>query len=282
MSDHQKKEVNSFLDIPINSYVKVHIKDIQVYDLGYIKKLYATDDKYAVWQDDQENIWYESSDREIIKQEDFHKFWNRYQLIRSRSQKNLDDESKKAYLGMLASSIASALEGQFMAAAESLDAAIAFVTTANERISRRRFTIGAILAFFLSIIFSFFLKAEPSESNLLLIILQYSMIGGAIGALLSALAGRREILGFDPNANCFEGISNGAIRVFYGIVSAFVAVLIIKSEIITTPLITPKNEHLALIVIAIAGGFAERWAADLIHRFTSEVDINNQKLPSEK
>ena len=95
------------------------------------------------------------------------------------------------------------------------------------------------------------------------------MVGGSLGVLLSALAGKKSGLGFDPNASKLEGQFNGALRVVYGVVSAFVVVLAIKSGAISTPLITPENEPLSLTVVAVAGGFAERWAADLIQRFSS-------------
>lgn len=278
--ERTSKEVSSFLEVPANFDVRVNI-DGKVFDLGFVSRIYATGEDYVVWADDEQRIWYETSNRNNVTAEDFHKFWNRYQITRCRSMQNLDDSSKASYLGMQSSAIASALEGQFMAAAESLESAAAFITTANERISRRRYTIGALIAFFSFLIVSSVLAIIYENPGSILFIIQKSTLGGALGAILSALAGRKEGLGFDPNASRSEGVSNGAIRVFYGVISAFVAVTVVKSGVLTTPLITSENQELSLIVVAIAGGFAERWAADLIQRFTADADPNIEKVKTE-
>lgn len=267
MTDSETKEVVGFLAIPSGTNVKVRVND-DVYDLGFIDRIHATSGRYVVWEDHEGRIWYETSDRNVIEQEDFHKFWNRFQLARVRSTKNLDTETKLPYQQMLSSAIASALEGQFMAASEALDAASDFLTTANERVSRSRYTFGAISATFVFVIASAIIL---SENNLqpLVSIASTAMLGGSLGALLSALAGKKTKLGFDPNASRLEGQLNGALRVLYGIVSAFLVVLAIESGVISTPLISDENKSLSLILVAAAGGFAERWAADLIKRFAT-------------
>lgn len=269
MNPADRVEVRSFLEVPEDATVKV-VLDKQIYELGYVRRIHASSDDYVVWEDNEKRIWYETSNRDLVKTEDFHKFWNQYRIALSRSLHNLREEATPPYLKMLSSSLASALEGQFMAAAEALEAASTFIKTANERVSRRRYTTGAMVALFLFLVLSGLLALFMCNEQTLLEIMRISLLGGSLGAVLSALAGRRGGLGFDPDATQLEGILNGAMRVIYGVISAFAAVLILKSGIVSTPLITPDSESLALIVVAIAGGFAERWAADMIQRFSSE------------
>lgn len=264
-------EVRSFLEVPENASVKVVLDD-QSYQLGYVLRVHANSVDYVVWEDNENRIWYETSNRDLVKAEDFHKFWNLYQIARSRSLHNLREDAVAPYLKMLSSSLASALEGQFMAAAEALEAASTFIKTANERVSRRRYTTGAIVALVLFLVTSGSLALFLAQDQILLDMARIATLGGSLGAVLSALAGKRSGLGFDPDATQSEAILNGAMRVVYGVISAFVAVLVFKSGIVSTPLITQENESLALVVVAIAGGFAERWAADLIQRFSSETE----------
>lgn len=267
VTSDQRKEVKTFLAVPADAEVQVSI-DNETFDLGFVHRVFATSDQYVVWEDREGRIWYETIERRLIKEEDFHKFWNRFQLSRVRSTQNLSGEAVLPYKQMLASAIASALEGQFMAAADALDAASDFLTTANERISRSRYTFGAVVATILSLGTSATLLPATNPASLLHLA-GTAMLGGSLGALLSALAGRKTKLGFDPDASRLEGVFNGGLRVLYGVVAAFLVVLAIKSGAVSTPLISTEHESLSLIVVAAAGGFAERWAADLIRRFTT-------------
>lgn len=267
MTDNEAKEVAGFLAVPEGAKIKVKVNE-NIYELGFVDHIHSTSDEYIVWEDHEGRIWYETSDRDVIKQEDFHKFWNRFQLARVRSTINLDRQTRLQYQQMLSSGIASALEGQFMAASEALDAASDFLTTANERVSRSRYTLGAVSATLLFVVASAIILSV-TKSQSLVSITGTAMLGGSLGALLSALAGKKAKLGFDPNASMWEGRFNGAMRVLYEIVSAFLVVLTVESGAISTPLSTDENKPLSLIVVAAAGGFAERWAADLIRRFVT-------------
>lgn len=281
MSDIKKVEVSSFLEVPADAFVVIKIDGV-TYDIGYVKRIHATSDNYVVWEDDEDRIWYESINKEIIKTEDFHKFWNQYQIASCRPMHNIRKKSTYPYLRILSSAISSALEGQFMAAAEAIDSAAVVIKTANERVSRRRYTTGAITSLIVFLSISALFSLSSSQPQSLAFLAQISMLGGSLGAVLSALAERKGGLGFDPGASRLEGVLNGALRVVYGVISAFVVVIVITSGIVSTPLVTTDNQPLSLIAVAVAGGFAERWAANMIQRFSSSAEQRYDRTEGEK
>ena len=267
-------EVNSFTEVRENEECVVIVGERR-YELGYVKRVYATHPTYVVWGDRESKIWYEIDHATLTLPAEFHGFWIRYQELHCKSLHNLQENQKKSYLGTLASSLSSALEGELAHAQGSLESAYKFLDTANERASKRRYILGVIgfVALACTTSIRAYLASPPVPESFFWL-LMVAVGGGAIGALLSSTSGEIRDVRFDPNATALDGYLNGALRVLYGICGALVAVVAVKSGIVNSNLINPENEKLVLLFVAFGGGFTERQAANIIKKLSNNNESN--------
>lgn len=263
-------DVASFLEVHEGRECVVVLSG-QRYDLGYVQRVYFTHPTYIVWGDQEQKIWYEIDHSVVTLTPKFHAFWVRCNDLLCRSLHNLRRHQKTQYHGMLAASISSALESEFKHADASLESARDYLSTANERTSKGRYILGVLGTVVLACIASYVLDslASPAPTGLTWL-LTLALAGGAIGAFLSALSGEIRDVRFDPNATAAQGYMNGSLRVLYGICGAFVVVVGVKSGVVSSSFITADNEALALLCVAFGGGFAERQAANIIKRLSSD------------
>jgi hypothetical protein len=204
----------------------------------------------------------------MILSKEFHAFWQAYQALKSESRHNFSQERIDTLKQMFASSLASALENQFDAADATLKSVDEFIRLVNDRAAKSRYLLGVIVSAFISLSLSATLYAcyyyLPVDQVFQLSAHVFG--GGAIGTILSSTTGRIEDERFDPNATQLEGYLNGSLRILYGLCGALVAVLAFKTGVVDSKLITAGNELYVFFLIAIFGGFSERFAANILSR----------------
>lgn len=257
----------SFLEVKPGSDC-IAVVNEQEYSLGHVEAIYATHPKYIVWFDQAGQIWYEIDHSEVTLDSEFHDFWESYQTLARESLHNLSDAQKRDLKEMRASALSSALESQFRAANATLISAGAFIRSINERAAKKRYLAGVVISAFVaaitaSILYTTYYYLQVDQ------VVQFSahaLAGGAIGTILSSTTGRIDDARFDPNASHMEGFLNGALRVLYGFCGALVAIVALKTGLIDSKLVTKENERYAFFLIAVAGGFAERFAANILTR----------------
>lgn len=243
----------------------------QKYNLGFVKSIYSTHEKYIVWFDDEDCLWYEIDKDKLTLDEAFHKFWNKYEKVASESHHNLNSDQKVTAKDMRASALSSALEGKYESADLGVADAANYIKSINERVSKKRYLIGVIGAASLACIFAliaywiyFYLPVDKSFQ-----ILGAALGGGAIGTVLSATTGKIEDARFDPNATAREGYLNGALRVLYGLCGSLVIVIAFKSGLIDSKLISAADERYFMFLLGVAGGFIERFSANILSGLSS-------------
>lgn len=263
---------SSFLEVKTGNDCTVCINN-ETYDLGSVKSIYATHREYIVWFSDDGQLWYEIDHHKVTLSQEFHKFWQEYQTLKSESRHNFSRERINTLEQMFASSLASALENQFHAAEATLKSISEFIRLVNDRAAKSRYLIGVIVSATISLIVSATLYAcyyhLPVDQVFQLC--AHVLGGGAIGTILSSTTGRIEDERFDPNATQLEGYLNGSLRVLYGLCGALVAVLAFKTGLVDSKLITTGNERYVFFLIAIFGGFSERFAANILSRLPGGV-----------
>lgn len=265
---------NGFLAVKTGSDCSVCI-DGETYDLGGVKSIYATHREYIVWFSDDGQLWYEIDHSKVTLSKEFHEFWQQYQTQKSESRHNFSQERIATLEQMFASSLASALENQFEAANATLKSISEFIRLVNDRAAKGRYLVGvvssAIISLFISITLYGFYYYLPVDQVFQLCAHVFG--GAAIGVTLSSTTGRIDDERFDPNATKLEGYLNGALRVLYGLCGALVAVLAFQSKLIDSKLITTEVDRYVFFLIAIFGGFSERFAANILSRLPA---IENQ------
>ena len=107
------------------------------------------------------------------------------------------------------------------------------------------------------------LEGEDSATMPLKQLLAVGVAGGSIGALLSVLGPRKKSK-VEPFSTQQEASTDGFLRVLYGIVSGFIVAAAVQAEFVTSAIVRDSESILPSLLVAIAGGFLERWAVDII------------------
>lgn len=95
------------------------------------------------------------------------------------------------------------------------------------------------------------------------------MIGGPIGIVLSSVSTKESNTGFAPFSTWRDIETDAAMRLVFGLMSSFVVQLAFGSGIVSTTLIKSDESVLPYILIAVAGGFLERWAIEIVRIFNT-------------
>lgn len=260
----------SFLEVRTSDAATVEI-DGEIYNLGAVKSIFASHRNYIVWFDDKDDLWYEVNHKLVVHDDEFHAFWNNCRKLASESLHNLSSEQRRAAIEMRASALSSALESKYESANLAIIEAFNYINSVNERVSKKRYLVGVIgsaalacaIAMLLFAIYRYFPVDDIFQSC------GTAMSGGALGAILSAATGKIEEARFDANATAIEGYMNGTLRVLYGLCGSFVVVMALRSGLIDSKLISSDNERFFAFLLAVAGGFVERFSANLLTGLSS-------------
>ncbi len=259
-------EYNSFLEVKPGEDVRVKIND-KAYELGEVTSIYATSSEYIVWLDKHNVVWYEViNTNTTTKTQDFHQFWNLYQSARSSDRQNLNISQQKTVLDFFGGAISSAIEGQYTAATQSIKIANSFIDTINTRIANKLYLSGVLRSSAIASVIGVILYSTYYFANVdqVIQICAHALCGGAVGTILSTTTGKIDDSKIDPNASKEEGKRNGELRVLYAFCGALVAMISFKLGLIDSKLISTQNERFAYFLIAVVGGFAERFAPNIL------------------
>jgi len=252
----------------------VKLESGETVPLGEVKDVYAADQHYIVFTDPSDGFWYANDSSLALPGDQFNALWNRVQEVKALPMDNAMPVQERVF-AFLATAVSCAFENDYTSAIQAVEKARATLMDTSERRVKTWYmpaaaTVGSIaclggLWFFLSTLDASGEEAGSAAASIRRV-LAASIAGGSLGAMLSALGPRRSSPVFDPFANRAAAWTDGALRILYGIVTAFVVTLAVEVQFVSSALLAKDTTKLSLLLVAIAGGFLERWAVDIIRR----------------
>ncbi|MCA8992736.1 MAG: hypothetical protein KDA88_12175 [Planctomycetaceae bacterium] len=238
--------------------------------LGPVSKVYISEEHYIVYSDQDGFFWY-NTDKALGKpSREFNDIWNQVQSVRSLPRHNAE-AVMPAVDSSLATAVGCAFEGDFDSSRKAIEQARSVFLEECERQAKSLnmlvTSIAALSTSTIGMVFFFNLVDSGTSSAIALAkILSASIAGGSIGVLLSVLGPNPSNVRFDPFATRSATIIDGVLRVVYGMVTALVVTLATEIGLVTSTVLTNDKTTLAILIVAIAGGFLERWAVDIIRK----------------
>ena len=248
---------------------RVMIKDEEPVPLGPVRKVYIAHPHYILFTDPDDELWYATDATLANMGEDFNTLWREVQSVKSLPMQNAEN-MKDAVYSSLSTAIGCGFEKDYSTARDAVEQAKRILLEASVRKAKTWYVptatiVGLILsAIGLTWYVTLLTAPDAEEVPSILRILAASMGGGSIGALLSAIGARSSGSSFDPFATRKAAHIDGALRIVYGIVTAFIITLAVEAQVVTSVALTSDQTNLSLLIVAIAGGFAERWAEDIV------------------
>ena len=238
------------------------------YPLGVVVDVFAAEEHYIVYTDPNDVLWYVADSTLKDPDRQFNLIWSRVQEVKSLP---MDNSQRKSVLAALAAAVGYAFQKDYDSAGRAVDQAYSTLHSASLRKATACYTTTATIIGLATAsigLFWYFTCIDRGESNseLLFQVLMASLAGGSVGALLSALGPRGGKPTIDPFATPQEAAVDGAIRIVFGVISAFIVTLAVQVQFVTSSLLTNDDTNLSLLIVAVAGGFLERWAIDIIRK----------------
>lgn len=236
------------------------------FPLGPVKVVLASDLHHIVYTDFAHHFYIEY-DSTIKVTPEASLLWLKVQSVTSLP--NDSEEARHCVQKSLATAVSCSLLGDQATAEAAIAQAKEIYLSGCDRRSRIEYTIsaavtGAVVLALSGLVHWFSISQQAAGSISLWPVVVISLAGGSIGALLSALGPRGGKTVPDPLAGTKAVRFDGAMRVVYGTLTAFVVTLAVRAQFVTSAVITSDKTELSLLLAAIAGGFLERWAVDII------------------
>ncbi|ODA28181.1 hypothetical protein [Planctopirus hydrillae] len=261
-------EVASFPAVQGNETDQTVVIGNDKYPLGVVKDIFAADEHYILYTCPKDQLWLVCDSTLNKLGTEFNLLWTQVQQVNALPMLNAK-AVKRSILASLATAVTCAIEEDFVTAKISVEQARTILQDASQRTAKSRYmlatsTTGIIFATGGMYLFSHFMEAADATSHALFRLITASITGGSIGALLSAMAPRAHGGTFEPFSTPATAFTDGMLRIIYGVITAFVVTLAVETGIVTSSLVTSDKTALSLLLVAVVGGFLERWAIDII------------------
>lgn len=261
------KTVRRFQEVPNRTPVTVEDGE-SVVGLGWVEEVLITNDKYIVYLTTEDRPTYATW---IPEPPGFNALWLKLASLHSAIRSRASVHEIREVSRQIGGALSLALEGETHVAHEFLDKIASSLEERRVSLARRKFSLATfitaavcVIVGSLSIAYLTPYESADSENLKLLMLLELSLIGGAVGTFLATNS---------PSALRAEGSTTqdwpqtfqyGSMRTLYGIGSAFVLLLAVTSGVISSSLLGDEPTKTTLLLVACAAGFVDHWVRDVL------------------